>query len=698
MTSQLRKRAEAHLRKSLDEAPVLPSLAMQELIHELHVHQAELEMQNEELLRTQQELIDVRDRHIGLYQSIPVGCLAIDNRRTIQTANEAALTMLCGRGKEKGRTPVGRRLDAYVAPVDADACYLHLRRVAEARAAQRADIRFRRSDGTLFWVDMETVPVPGTRAADEFQVTLNDITARKQAEERLSILNSQLMQREEQLSLFVEHAPAAIAMFDGEMRYMVASLRWLSDYGLRGQELTGRCHYEVFPEISEHRKTIHRRCLAGAVERQDEDLFVRADGTRQWLRWEILPWHSGPGKIGGIIIFSEDITDRKLAELSLQESLLKSECKYRELVENANSIIMRISPDFKITFFNEYAQEFFGYEDDEVLGQCAIGTITPEADSEGRDMRAVMREIAMTPESQASHECESRCKDGRKTWVHWSNRAVRDDQGNVMEILCVGTDITRRCELEREARIHHERLRALADRLAIAEEQNRWRISRYIHDAVVQNLSLACIRLAALEKSLKLPSMNGKSSDLKPIRALLGDVISECRLVMSDLTPALLYELGLVPALQELLQDLGKKHGVRMGIVDNAPDMPDLAHSLRGLLFQASRELIMNALKHAEASGIRVTVNCENGLVMIGITDNGAGFDMDAVAARRGTGSGFGLFSIRQRVEGLGGCLDIVSAPGHGTAATIIVPLESSPTDAARSSRSCTSRSATCVK
>ena len=116
------------------------------------------------------------------------------------------------------------------------------------------------------------------------------------------------------LQLFVEHAPAAIAMFDRDMHYVVASRRWALDFGLEGRDILGRSHYEVFPEIPESWKQMHRRGLAGEVLRCDDDRFVRADGTVQYLRWEILPWQAGDGAVGGIVIFTEDITQLRAAE------------------------------------------------------------------------------------------------------------------------------------------------------------------------------------------------------------------------------------------------------------------------------------------------------------------------------------------------------------------------------------------------
>ena len=116
-------------------------------------------------------------------------------------------------------------------------------------------------------------------------------------------------------------------MFDREMKYIVFSRRYLVDYKLGEQDLTGRSHYDVFPETPERWKEIHRRCLLGAIEKADEDPFIRTDGRTDWVRWEIHPWYEEPGKVGGLILFSEVITERKQVQDELH--LLNLELEQR---------------------------------------------------------------------------------------------------------------------------------------------------------------------------------------------------------------------------------------------------------------------------------------------------------------------------------------------------------------------------------
>ena len=137
--------------------------------------------------------------------------------------------------------------------------------------------------------------------------------------ERLRLGEARLQEQRRLLDLFIQNAPASIAMLDKEMHYIHASRRWLQDYRLDYPDIVGRSHYEVFPEIPERWKAIHRRCLAGATERCAEDPFPRQDGQVDWLMWEIRPWHDASGEIGGIIIMTETITERKRAELALRE-------------------------------------------------------------------------------------------------------------------------------------------------------------------------------------------------------------------------------------------------------------------------------------------------------------------------------------------------------------------------------------------
>ena len=140
------------------------------------------------------------------------------------------------------------------------------------------------------------------------------------------------------LHLLIEHTPVAIAIFDRQMCYLAASRRWLKDYHLDNQNIIGTCHYELFPETSVDWRQIHQKCLAGASEKCDEDSFLHPDGTLDWLKWEIYPWRDREGEIGGIVIFTEIITEQKL----LADKLRTSETKTRAVLEVMKDIVLVI--------------------------------------------------------------------------------------------------------------------------------------------------------------------------------------------------------------------------------------------------------------------------------------------------------------------------------------------------------------------
>lgn len=150
--------------------------------------------------------------------------------------------------------------------------------------------------------------------------------ANEELEERVGERTSELLrtvatlkESEGRLQLFIEHAPVALAMFDRDMRYLAVSRRWLDDFGMGEREILGRSHYDIFPEITDDLKEVHRRALGGEVVRSEEDRFERADGAIQWLRWEVRPWHADNGRVGGIVIFTEHISARKQAEEEIRK-------------------------------------------------------------------------------------------------------------------------------------------------------------------------------------------------------------------------------------------------------------------------------------------------------------------------------------------------------------------------------------------
>ena len=185
-----------------------------------------------------------------------------------------------------------------------------------------------------------------------------------------------LREREEQLRLYAQHSPAAIAMLDRDLKYLVVSHRWMTDYRLGDQSIVGRSHYEVFPEVPPRWKAIHQRCLTGEIVKCDEEAFLRADGRTDWIRWEIQPWRQADDSIGGLIMFTEDITARRQALEMLREGETRLIKAFRSSPVALTIARMR---DQRIVEVNEAFSSLLGWTREEAVDRSMIELAVSDA-------------------------------------------------------------------------------------------------------------------------------------------------------------------------------------------------------------------------------------------------------------------------------------------------------------------------------
>src|ERR1700733_11434906 len=237
----------------------------------------------------------------------------------------------------------------------ADTLYARDQQVLIAGHAPNEIQRLQLFDGSHRWVDNRKYPL---KTSDGQIIGIfgicPDITEPIDADHKLR-------ESRELFQLFIERAPAALAMLDRDMRYLAVSRRWCEDFGLRSEDLLGRSHYEALPEIPDRWKAVHRRALDGEDLYCEEDRFVRADFSIQWLRWEIHPWRTAEGSVGGILIFSEDITQRKKDKEQLQLAA--------SVFTNASEGILICDPQGAILDVNEMFTRITGYTRAEVIGR-----------------------------------------------------------------------------------------------------------------------------------------------------------------------------------------------------------------------------------------------------------------------------------------------------------------------------------------
>jgi len=251
-----------------------------------------------------------------------------------------------------------------------------------------------------------------------------------------------LRESEERLRLFIEHAPASLAMFDHDMRYLAVSRRWLADYDLEGQNVIGRSHYEVFPEITEPLKALHRRGLAGEVLRADDDTFLRADGRLQWLRWEVRPWTTANGQIGGIVIFSEDITKRKETEVVMRE--MAENMAAAQQMTSSGSWEIRLTPDLEFVdpqIWSDECYRIFGVEPGSM--QMTKEFFYEHVHPDDRALAFQTLQQAIHSLNEATYQYRLNQPDGSVRTIRDRIKVVVDEQtGRPVKVMGIVQDIT----------------------------------------------------------------------------------------------------------------------------------------------------------------------------------------------------------------------------------------------------------------
>ena len=248
---------------------------------------------------------------------------------------------------------------------------------------------------------------------------------------------------EPQIQAFIRLIPAAVAVFDNEMRYLSASDRWLKDYGLTGESIIGRTHYEIFPEIPERWKALHQRCLAGETLKNSEDSFERLDGHTEWLRWELVPWVLQDGTIGGLIMYTEVITAEKEAARTLSEEKARAE----HYLSVSGTMILALDQNGRVRSINDSGCRVLGCSAKEIVGRDWFSSFIP-VESQER-CRNHFAEVLESPEQEIFHlENQVISRTGMRT-IDWRIIVTRNREGRSNGILCSGEDVSDARESDR---------------------------------------------------------------------------------------------------------------------------------------------------------------------------------------------------------------------------------------------------------
>jgi len=361
-----------------------------------------------------------------------------------------------------------------------------------------------------------------------------------------------------------------------------------------------------------------------------------------------------------IRISMTDVTERRRAIAELT--------RLAAIVESSDDAIIGKDLDNRITSWNRAAERIYGYSADEVLGK-SISILLPPDDP---DEVTVILENLKHGERIDHFETVHITGDGRRIHVSLSMSPIQDTDGTVVGASTIARDITRRKKAEQAMLDYQQQLRRQASQLLLAEERERHRIATDLHDNIIQNLALSIIKLDLLRESSE-PSGNA----LLEVAETLRQAIEDVRNMTFDISSPTLYKLGLSAAVDELLDDLIlRQHSIEYEFYDDQQEKP-LEDDVGVLLFQSIRELLINVIKHAKAHKVFVRIErTGESLCRIVVRDDGVGFDVDRTDMAMHRMGGFGLFNIRERLDYIGGGLEIRSVPGDGSMFVLTAPLK----------------------
>ncbi len=444
------------------------------------------------------------------------------------------------------------------------------------------------------------------------------------------------------------------------------------------------------------------------VERRGEAVFCETfiprlrggGGAHLWASAAAL--YDREGRRSGAIEVVRDVTAQKLAELALRES----ERKYRELVENANSIILRWTPDARITFLNEFGQRFFGYTLDEIRGRHVMETIVPRVESAGRDLGTLMDEICRDPASFEQNLNENMRRNGERVWIAWTNKIVTDAEGRVTEIFSIGQDVTARkqaeeelhsirADLERRVAARTAELAAAKERAEAADRLKSTFLAAMSHElrtplnSVIGFAGLLLQRLAGPLNEEQTKQLRMIKDSGQHLLALINEVLDISKIEAGQIEFHI-EPFDLPSAIRDVIQTL-RPLAERKGLRIEARISPEVGsiRSDRRRVGQVLLNLVGNSIKFTDAGGVEIECLQASDKAIVRVTDTGIGIkpedlgdlfrpfhQVDTGLTRQYEGTGLGLAISKRLVERLGGAISAESVWGRGSTFQFTLPLD----------------------
>jgi PAS domain S-box-containing protein len=579
----------------------------------------------------------------AMFERTPFGVAMADPSGRYLRANPA-FVRLCGYDEEE---LAGRTLGDLAHPEDAPATWRAFEELVQGTRSQ-ADVESRmiRRNGLVIWVRSSLARLADADGRLRSIIAMvEDITDRRFA-------YAALRESEARLQAFTNHSPALMYLKDAEGRYRFVNDRFLQRFALRREQVIGRRDEELFSGEQARAFAARDAEVLGGLATQYEESAQHVDGER-FSMVSKFPVFDAAGAVVGVGAVATDITERRTAEQALREQ--------RTLLAEAQKLAglgcWEWDPASGRVTWSDEMYAIYGVAPQEFRPSFENYLERVHPEDRARTAAAVAR--ALMDNRPFSMDERIVRPDGAVRELRTHGQVVRDEGGRALKMVGACMDVT-------EQKRSEAALRALSRRLVQAEENERRRIARELHDRVGQNLSALNINLDILLGRLGEGALRRRLEDsLKLVDATLQSIEN----VMADLRPALLDEYGLAAALAWYGEEYSQRTGIRVGVTA-AEASRGLAPETAVALFRIAQEALNNAAKHSSATTIEVGLEESEGELVLSVRDDGRGFD--PAAAPRGR---WGMTTMRERAEAAGGRLVVDSAPGAGTIVRAAVPL-----------------------
>lgn len=656
--------------------------------------------------RMEQELRQSVNRYRLLAETMLQGVVHQDATGTIIAMNPAAEQIL-GKSREEflGSSSVKEefhalRADGTPFPGGEHPAMVALRTRVPVRNVVMGVFNPRRNE--YRWLNIDAVPLlPGDKSPSvEVYTVFADITEKRQTEETLLQVLANLEQRvaarteelaqtvaalrtsEERYRSVVEDQTELIARFRPDGTYTFVNEVFCRFFGRHYREIVGTCWLpQAVPDDPPLIESVLQRISRDNPVVTIENRVIDAAGAIRWMQFVNRGFFGEHGELRETQAVGRDITPRKQAEEAYEEST-----RHFSTIFHASPIAIGIShcDTGKFLKVNEAFQNLFGYARDEIIGRTSAELeLWPRPEERARMVAALQEQgrvqqfeaeyrhksgssghllIAVEQLNLAGEQClmglfsDITARKLAETLLANLNQQLEQQvAARTTELTMINTSLTReigeRLRIERDILEQQQRLQEMAQEMALAEDRERDRIAAELHDQVNQRLVLAKMRVEALARKLVLPAQE-KSAE--GICDLLAQTIADTRSLTAQIRPPLLAGAGLEAALEWLGEELQEQYGLRMELYDDH-EPKVLEYGLRSFVFQAVRELLVNVAKHAGVPSARVEMKRDGSHLVITVADQGSGFDPVAVQSRKARSGGYGLFTVRQKIEYLGG-------------------------------------------